>query len=324
MRALSFTDRGVRLEERRRPEPGRGEVVLDVGMAGVCNTDLEIARGYMGFQGVMGHEFFGRVAAVGPDTELPMALRDVRVVSEINCACGACAACRSGARNHCPTRTVVGIVGRDGGFAEQAVVPVENLHALPESVSDEAAVFVEPLAAALHAFDAAPPPPGARVLVIGDGKLGLLIGLGLAARQGDLGRAVQIGRHRDKLAILDRVGLETALAEDFDELGFDLVIEATGNPGGLAHALRAVRPEGTVVLKSTYAGGAAVDLSPVVVHELRLVGSRCGDFGRAIAALASGRIDPTPLIDEVRSLADGEAAFARASQKGAKKILLRT
>ena len=299
-----------------------GEVLLQVERAGICNTDLEIAKGYMGFEGVLGHEVLGRVIDVGPNTAVPAAFESQRVVSEINCSCLVCATCLAGGRNHCPHRTVLGILNKDGAMAERVTVPIANLHAIDDAVSSDAAIFVEPLAAAMHAFDDAAPRPGDRVAVIGDGKLGLLIGLALAARAGDLGRAVQIGRHRDKLAIVERAGLEVALDTQFDGTGFDVVVEATGQPSGLKTALSIVRPRGSIVLKSTYAGDAGVDLAPIVINELNVIGSRCGPFERAVQAIASGRIDPTPLLTERHSLAEAETGFARAGDPDVLKVIL--
>ena len=321
MKALTCSDRGVTLADVPDPKTTPGEVVVRVTSAGICNTDLELARGYMSFRGVLGHEVIGRVVATheGP---VPERLAGRRVAMEINCACDACPVCRAGGRNHCPSRTVLGILGRDGGIAELVRIPEKNLHPLPDSITDEAAAFIEPLAAALHAFDDAAPRPGDRVCLLGDGKLGLLTGLAVAARKGDLGRAVAVGRHREKLALLEAAGLDVALENGFSESGFDIVVEATGQPEGLARALSLVRPRGTIVLKSTYAGAAGVDLAPIVIHEIRVVGSRCGDFGRAIDVLARGTIDPRPLISARYPLADAERAFSRAAEPGVLKVLV--
>ncbi len=322
MRALVFEAERVQLKQVDEPVAGGGEVVLSVRSAGICNTDIEIARGYMGFSGTLGHELIGDIVAVADGDQLPAGLSGRRVVPEINCACGTCRTCLAGGRNHCPNRTVLGILGRDGGLAERVRVPIANLHPVPDSVPDEAAVFVEPLAAALHAFDDAHLAPGDRVAVLGDGKLGLLIGLALAARCGDLAEATAIGRHADKLAIVQAAGLQVALDGEHDATGYDVVVEATGSASGLAKALGMLRPKGKLILKSTYAGGASVDLAPIVINELHVIGSRCGDFARAIDALARGAVDPTPLIAERFSIADGEAAFAKANEKGVLKVLI--
>jgi len=322
VRALVSTGGGVHLEDRADPAPSRGEALLRVRLAGICNTDLEIARGYMGYAGILGHEILGEVIGLGPDTVLPDPLKGARVAAEINCACLACATCSAGLRTHCPNRSVLGILGKDGGLAEYVAVPIANLHAIPSTIPDERAVFIEPLAAALHAFDEAAPKPGDRVLLLGDGKLGLLIGLALASRS-DLGEVIAAGRHREKLAILERAGLAIVLEKDLARTGFDLVIEATGHSAGLSRALAAVRPKGTIVLKSTYAGESGVDLAPIVINEIHVVGSRCGSFPRAIEALAKQRIDPSPLISETHALENAEHAFARAADPGVLKVLIR-
>lgn len=328
MKALVCSDRGVTLDDLPTPELAPGEALVAVRAAGICNTDLELARGYMNFRGVLGHEVFGQVVAMHPKDEplgfhlVPSELAGRRVVMEINCACGRCLTCRNGGRNHCPTRTVLGIVGRNGGLAEYVRIPMENLHIVPDSIPDEHAVFIEPLAAALHAFDDAALRPGDRVCILGDGKLGLLIGLALAARRGDLGRAVAVGHHRANLDILAAAGLDVVLSKNFGESNFDVVVEATGKPSGLAQAIRIVRPRGTIVLKSTYAGEATVDLAPIVIHEIKLVGSRCGDFPRAIEVLSKGVLNPSPLITSRYSLRDAERAFAQAATPGTMKVLV--
>lgn len=232
MKALAVSDGGARLVDLPWPEPDPGEALVRVRLAGICNTDLELARGYLGFRGVLGHEVLGTVVSAAPDTPLPDGLLGKRVALEINCACERCATCRDGGRNHCPERTVLGILGRNGGIAEAVAIPIRNLKPIPDSISDEAAIFIEPLAAALHAFDAVAVRPGDRVALLGDGKLGLLIGLGLALRRGDLARAVVIGRHRAKLALLEAKGLEARL----DSAG----------PGGGAGALLRGRVRGQV------------------------------------------------------------------------------
>jgi len=328
MKALVCSDRGVSLDDLPTPELATGEALVAVRAAGICNTDLELARGYMNFRGVLGHEVFGQVVAMHPKEEplgfplVPGELAGRRVVMEINCACGRCLTCRNGGRNHCPTRTVLGIVGRNGGLAEYVRIPMENLHIVPDSIPDEHAVFIEPLAAALHAFDEAAIRPGDRVCILGDGKLGLLVGLALAARRGDLGRAVAVGHHRANLDILAAAGLDVALSKNFSETNFDVVVEATGQASGLAQAIQIVRPRGTIVLKSTYAGEATVDLAPIVIHEIKLVGSRCGDFPRAIEVLSKGVLNPSPLITARFPLADAERAFAQAATPGTMKVLV--
>ncbi|HKE01362.1 MAG TPA: alcohol dehydrogenase catalytic domain-containing protein [Planctomycetota bacterium] len=310
MRAL-VVDQGRVSHRTDRPEaaPAEGEVNVAVHLAGICATDLEIQAGYMGFAGVPGHEFVG-VARGGR-------LAGRRVVGEINAACGRCDRCARGMDRHCADRTVLGIVGRDGAFAESLSLPERNLHALPDAISDESAVFVEPLAAAFAIFEQVEIPAGTRVAVLGDGKLGLLCALALASR----GARVSItGRHDRKLAIARRAGAEV-LASDAKG-SFPVVVEATGSGAGLARALELVEPRGTIVLKTTTHAAPPESLARLVVDEVRVVGSRCGRFGPAIEALASGRIDPRPLVDDRFALARGAEAFARAAAPGTLKVLL--
>jgi len=328
MKALVCSSSGVSLDELPTPALAAGDALVAVRAAGICNTDMELARGYMNFRGVLGHEVFGHVVAMHPKDEPfgdlvgPNELIGQRVVMEINCGCGRCRICRNGGRNHCSTRTVLGILGRDGGLAEYVRIPMENLHVVPDSIADEHAVFIEPLAAALHAFDDAPLRPGDRVCLLGDGKLGLLIGLALASRRADLGRAIAVGHHRTNLEILGAAGLDVVLDKGFSESNFDVVIEATGHPSGLARAMHLVRPRGTIILKSTYAGESNVDLAPIVIHEIKLLGSRCGDFTRAIEVLSKGAINPSPLVAARYSIGEAERAFAHASAPGVMKVLV--
>jgi threonine dehydrogenase-like Zn-dependent dehydrogenase len=322
MKALAVTDHGVRIVDRPSPMLREGEALVGVELAGICNTDLEIARGYMGFRGVLGHEVLGRVRAVAPGAALTEQLSRQRVALEINCGCGSCTLCQSGVKNHCSTRTVLGILGRDGGLAEEVAIPIANLRAIPDAISDEAAVFVEPLAAALHAFDSPGPKPGDRVAILGDGKLGLLCALAIAPRRSELARVLVIGKHPSKLAIAEAVGLEIAIASEKLSGIFDFVVEATGAPEGLARALAMLRPLGTLVLKSTHAAKSPIDLAPIVINEVTVIGSRCGDFDRAIALLASGAVDPRPLISKRFPLSDGERAFTEAAAPGVLKVLV--
>jgi threonine dehydrogenase-like Zn-dependent dehydrogenase len=284
-----------------------------VSIAGVCNTDLEIVRGYMGFRGTLGHELVGRVV------EGPPSWVGKRVVSEINFACGECAACARGLGRHCPNRTVMGILGADGAFAERVRVPVANLHAVPDSLADDAAVFAEPLAAAFEILEQVPVSAATDALVLGDGKLGLLCASVLAAAGA---RVTVVGHHPEKLALLAARGVETKLATELSRTGFDLVVEATGSAGGLAQAIAATRPRGTLVLKSTVADRTSVDLAPIVIHELSLVGSRCGPFPPALAALDSRTVDVAPFVSDRFSLNDADRALARAAEPGVLKVLV--
>lgn len=282
---------------------------------GVCDTDLQLARGYMGFRGVPGHELVGEVT----ECDDP-AWQGRRVVADINAGCGRCDECRTRGGHHCPARTVVGIVGRDGAMAEELVVPERCLVAVPDSVSDDAAVFAEPLAAALHVLDEVAD-PAAGVVVLGDGKLGLLIAFALRASNVP---TTVVGHHRDKLALAAAAGADTMFeAEVADRLhGAAVVVEATGNASGLGRALSLLRPRGTLILKTTVAGTLDVDTSPIVIHELHVVGSRCGDPARALAVLESRTVDPSPLIAARRPLARADEALALAATRGVLKVLI--
>jgi threonine dehydrogenase-like Zn-dependent dehydrogenase len=302
---------------RDHPEPVRrpGEALVELRVAGVCDTDLQLARGYMGYRGVLGHEFVGTVLSADDTRWIGR-----RVVADINAGCGTCDACARGDGHHCRTRTVLGILGRDGALAERFTIPERCLVAVPDAVTDDLAVFAEPLAAALHALDDAPSAME-RVVVLGDGKLGQLVArAALAARR----RVVVVGHHEEKLALVRAAGGEGLLERDVGgELSESpLVVEATGSASGIALALRLTRPRGTVVLKTTVAGTTAVDLSPVVINELSVVGSRCGDLSRAIAVLEDGRIDPTNLVVARYPLARADEALARAARPGTMKVLV--
>ena len=314
MHAVVLEGKIVEIAERPEPEPAPGMAILRVSLAGVCNTDLEIARGYMGFRGILGHELVG-VVEDGPDEWTGQ-----RVVSEINFACGKCERCRQGLGRHCATRRVMGILEADGAFAERVAVPVANLHAVPDSVRSEDAVFTEPLAAAFEILEQLRIEPGERTLVLGDGKLGLLIAQVLQTAGANV---LAVGRHSEKLDILARRGIETCLQRDYTPAKeVDVCVEATGSVEGFAIALAATRPRGTIVLKSTVAGQHELDLAPLVIDEIQLVGSRCGLFAPALAALAEGSIDVAPLVTEVVPLRRGDEALRRADQPGVLKLLL--
>ncbi len=287
-------------------------------LAGVCATDLQILRGYAEFSGILGHEFVGRVDSADP------LVPGQRVVADINLSCGRCTACTSGDGHHCAARRVIGIRGAQGAFADQLVLPRTALIPVPDELSDEQAVFAEPLAASLHVLDAIPP-EASEVTVLGDGKLGLLIALALAGSQ----RQVRlVGRHQAKLDTVAahpniEATLESQVAADPTwRASAAAVVEATGSASGVARALWLARPRASVILKTTLAGPVAIDLSAVVVHELRLIGSRCGDMRAALAALASGAVDPRPLIAARFPLSQGEQALARAASPGVLKVLL--
>jgi threonine dehydrogenase-like Zn-dependent dehydrogenase len=313
MKALAWDGTRCALEERPDPTPSPDEALVRVSLAGVCRTDLELVRGYLGFRGVLGHEFTGRVA------EGPPEWRGERVVGEINFACGRCDACQRGLRRHCPTRRVMGIDGADGAFAEWLRVPVANLHRVPDTVPDERAVFVEPLAAACEVLEQVAVREGGRALVLGDGKLGLLVAQVL---HGAGARVLALGRHPEKLAILAGRGIETALESGFSGVPAPLVVEATGSLAGFRRAVALTEPRGTLVLKSTVAAREPVDLAPLVIHEITVVGSRCGPFPPALAALEAQRVEVDALVAERLPLARGLAALERAARPGARKVLI--
>lgn len=315
MRAIVLDAGKLALRERPTPAPAAGDVLLEVSLAGICGTDLELLRGYYDFHGVPGHEFVARVVHPGASGLAP----GQRVVSEINVSCGRCAMCQRGLRTHCERRDVIGIRDRDGAFAELTSAPAANLHAVPDGVSDEQAVFVEPLAAALQIPDQVEVAPGMRVLVVGAGRLGQLVARVLALHAVDLQVVTRHERHR---ACLAEAGVDAIEATDVEPGEADLVIDATGHESGLRLALSALRPRGTLVMKSTFAGDVALPLARFVVDELTLVGSRCGSFDQALEAIGTGQIDPAPLVDACYPLAEYEAAYAHAARPGALKVLL--
>lgn len=290
------------------PSPTTGVVVLRVRAVGICDTDIQIAKGYMGFRGILGHEFVGSDDA------------GRRFTAEINNACHACPTCRAGLGNHCPNRTVLGILGHDGAMADRVAVPESNLHPIPDAIDDPEAVFVEPLAAAFRVAEQVPMNPGVGVAVVGDGKLGLLCAW-VARLQG--ARVTLVGKHPEKLALagpdIEPLLLGRAEAK---ARSFDVVIDATGSTSGLETALSLVHPCGTVVLKTTVAGPHETSLAPIVIDEVRVIGSRCGPFPPAIAALRDRTIDVRPLIDATFPLNRAEDAFRAATAKGARKVLM--
>ncbi len=314
MNALVF-DRGLQFRaDYPEPRAPAGESVVRVSLAGICGTDLEIALGYMAHSGVPGHEFVGRV------TETSNAeLRGRRVVGEINAACGRCASCIAGLARHCATRTVLGIVGRDGAFAEYLRLPDANLIPVPDSIPDEAAVFVEPIAAAYEILEQVHLSRDHRIAILGDGRLGAVVALML---KGEKYLPLVVGHHPEKLKRLADLGLATSTDASTTDR-FDVVIDCTGQGTGLSRAIAIVKPRGTIILKSTAAEGANINLAPVVVNEITLVGSRCGRFAPALDALASKKIDPLPLIDGSFALKDGLAAFAATANPVNFKILLK-
>lgn len=316
MRAL-LCDGGLRYDPAYpEPQPPAGEALVRVRLAGVCATDRELLRGYMGFRGVLGHEFVGEVVQ-SPDP----AWIGRRVVGDINAACYACPTCLAGRHTHCPNRTTLGIMGRDGAFADYLRLPLPNLYPVPPAVPNEMAVFTEPLAAACEILEQVTIRPTDRVVVIGDGKLGLLVAAVLRLTGADL---LLVGRYPAKLAIAQAWGIATAFAAEVDARPeADVVVDCAGGPSGFALANQLLRPRGTLVLKSTYHGELALDMSALVVREITLVGSRCGPFAPALRLLAGGLVDPRPLISACYPLPDGATAFQHAGEPGVLKVLLR-
>ncbi len=314
MRALVWDGAAARVLERPEPPRAPGMALVRVARAGICNTDLELIKGYMNFRGVLGHEFTGTVE------DGPAQWRGKRVVGEINFGCGGCPNCRRGLQRHCQTRRVMGILNADGAFAEHVAVPVANLHAVPDGVDDDSAVFTEPLAAAFEILEQIHVRPGTECVVLGgDGKLGLLVAQVLFQAGAEV---LAVGKHADKLQILRARGMATVLAEDWNHRRAPLVVEATGSAEGLAAAITATRPRGRLVLKSTVANTAQLNLAPLVINEITVVGSRCGSFAPALRALQSGSIDVRSLIAARRPLHDAVAALQLAAKSGVLKVLL--
>lgn len=316
MKALRVEKKKLAVREVEKPAREE-EALVRVLLSGICNTDLEIARGYAGFKGTIGHEFVGVVEEAADTT-----LIGQRIVGEINAGCGECALCSAGDPRHCAARTVLGIVGRDGAHAEFLKLPQINLFKVPDIVLDEHAVFTEPLAAACGVLECVQTKPTDRVAVIGDGKLGLLCAQVLALTGAQV---VLIGKHAEKLRIAERRGIETVTAKSAAKLKreFDVVVEASGSPSGFAGALQLLRPRGVLVLKSTFEGKAEFAQAPLVVDEISIVGSRCGRFQPALDLLKKGAIDIDSLISEEYPLTRGVYAMERAGKKGALKVFLR-
>lgn len=316
MSALVVEEGNLRLTEL--PVPFRpGECLIRVRLAGICGTDLEILGGYAGFSGVPGHEFVG-VVAHAPDEDARWVGR--RVVGEINIGCGACRFCRDGVREHCERRTVAGIRGRDGAFAEYLTLPASNLYDVSDAVPDEAAVFAEPLAAACRVAAQLDLSRPRDVAVAGDGRLGLLVAQVLAHAGS---RVTVVGRHPEKLAAARAFGVETLAADAVGQARsrFEVVVDATGRRSGLETALALVRPRGTVVLKSTFHGAVPLATWPIVVDEVTIIGSRCGPFAEALELLASGTVNVAPLVTAVHPLKEWHQAFDAA--RTGLKVLIR-
>ncbi len=331
MRALFYQDATLKLERNYpMPAPVEGEALIRVLLGGICNTDLEIVNGYMNFQGVPGHEFVGVVEEIyGTAARCQYGyLQGQRVVGDINAACSRsdCFYCQRGMPTHCPQRTTLGIVNRDGAFADYMSLPAQNLHPVPQHVSDEEAVFVEPLAANFEILEQVHLQPTDCVVILGDGKMGQLAAQVLPLSGCEV---FMVGKHEEKLALAAQRGVRTSLLNTPEQVTLeherriDMVVECTGSAQGLEMALRIVRPRGTVILKSTVASQATMNMAPIVIDEIRVQGSRCGPFAPAIRALSQKRVDVRPLISACYSLDDGLLAFQAAAQKGILKVLIR-
>ena len=314
MRALVLSGDGPRFVADHPFAARAGEATVDVSLAGICATDLELIKGYMGFSGVLGHEWVGTV------TDGPAAWRGARVVGDINAACGVCETCIAGRPSHCPHRTVLGIDGRDGAFAERLSLPVANLHRVPDGVSDEAAVFVEPLAAACQILQQVHVRPTDSVVVLGLGRLGQLCARVLALTGA---RVLGVSRSPGPLTLLPASVPGVLAAEASPDRSADVVVDCTGSSAGMAAAMRWLRPRGTLVLKTTTHDIGETTPTAWVIDEVTVVGSRCGPFEPALRLLATGLVDPTPLIHAARGLSDGVAALREAAQPGVLKIVLR-
>jgi threonine dehydrogenase-like Zn-dependent dehydrogenase len=334
---LAFITRNHALAAVNKPLPTlrRGWALVRVRLAGICNTDVEILRGYHNFHGTPGHEFVGEVVDVrGARSHEKKSWLGRRVAGEINIACAAlgfhppCEFCRRGLKTHCARRKVLGIVNHDGAFAEFLALPLENLHAIPNTVTDEEAVFIEPLAAACEILAQVRVSAFRKAAVLGDGKLAQLIAMVLRSTGIPV---VMFGKHSEKLALARRNGIKTSLvrgnAADLKSRAqkdsFPLVVEATGSPSGLAHGIALTEPRGTLVLKSTFHGAAPIESWPIVVNEITMLGSRCGPFAKAVALLRAKLVDPRILITQTFSLSEASKAIKFAQQKGVLKVLLK-
>lgn len=331
MKALRFQNSQLSVSEVAEPVAD-GEALVRVTLSGICNTDFEIARGYAGFEGTLGHEFVGVIEElsearpsgratlkIGPSGEL---MPGMRVVGEINAGCGDCDLCRAGDPRHCPKRTVLGIVGRDGAHAEFLKLPLVNLLPVPDEIPDERAVFTEPLAAACGILERVWITEDTQVAVIGDGKLGLLCAQVIATTGAEV---TLIGKHQNKLAIAERRGIQTNTLDKAQHRKgeFGVVVEASGSPSGFALAVQLLHPRGVLVLKSTFHGVTEIEAAPLVVNELSVVGSRCGRFAPALELLKQDAVDVDSLISDEFALSDAVAAMRRAAERDVMKVLLR-
>jgi len=314
MNALWLENNQISLRDVPQPRK-QNEALIKIRKAGICSTDLELVKGYYPYTGVLGHEFVGEVVEANEPSWIGQ-----RVVGEINAVCNQCEQCLNGRPTHCENRTVLGIVNRDGVFAEYTSLPIANLHKVPALIPDEMAVFTEPLAAALEIQDQIQIKPTDRVLLIGAGRLGQLIAQTLALTGCDL-RVV--ARHQHQKDLLKARGIQITSEDEIQPWRWDIVVEATGSPGGFSLARQAIRPRGTLVMKSTYKGEMSVNFSSIVVDEINIVGSRCGPFEPALRLMESKQVDPTVLIDSEYTLGEALKAFEHAAETGVLKVLIK-
>ena len=310
-----------KIDLREVPSPSNpDEALIKVRLAGICATDLELVKGYYPFTGIPGHEFVGEIVALGENLQNQPQWLGKRVVGEINVRCHHCEPCRNGFVNHCENRTVLGIVNRNGVHTQYTTLPLENLHIVPEGITDEQAVFTEPIGAALEILEKVRIKPTDRVLVIGAGRLGNLISQVLLLTGAYLR---VLAKHQGQIDLLAMHDIPSIRESELKNTKWDVVVEATGSPAGFDLARKVIRPEGKLVLKSTYKGNLEINLSSIVVEELHLIGSRCGPFAPALRLMLANKIDPTRLIDSVYPLADAVAAYERAATRGVLKVLIR-
>lgn len=321
MKALVF-DNELKLDNNYPiPKVKDNEVLIKTSMVGICNTDYEITKGYMGYKGVLGHEFVGVVDSVGANVDKNLIGK--RVVGEINCACNNCSYCHQNLQRHCPNRSTLGIWQKDGCFSEYFTLPKENVIEISNNIDDITATFTEPLAAACEILEQIHIQPTDKVAILGDGKLGLSIALVFSAMNIDF---VHIGKHEEKLAISKNLGAKTMLLNeitDKDRKSFDVVIEATGSTGGFETSASLTKPRGTLVLKSTIVAREGLNLASIVVDEIKIQGSRCGQFKPIVKLLENKKIDVTPLVSGIYDVNDFKQAFEKNSQKGTLKVLVK-
>lgn len=318
MKAVVFDETLKLVNDYEKPTPKAGETLIKITLAGICNTDFEITKGYMGYKGILGHEFVGVVEEIN---DADKSLLGKRVVGEINNACEDCDMCHQGLQRHCPNRQTLGIWKKDGCFAQYLTWPIKDLLEVPENVSDEQAVFVEPLAAGLEILENVHIQPIQKVIILGDGKLGLTTALALNASNVDV---LLVGKHENKLNIAKKQGVKTKLLAELNvSKEWDFVVEATGSVSGFETALNLTKPRGTLVLKSTVAASKEFNLAPIVIDEIRVQGSRCGRFAPALRLLKSEKVDFSPLISGIYSIDDALEGFEKNKEKDTLKVLIK-